>query len=331
MSSRATSFSISVIRPFATFSRSAISTGLPVAFAHCHQADDRAEHRVGDVQRVGPAPRHRLPEAVADLELLPVVGHPDVCGQRRLLRILGHQGGDVLLSDPGQALPIAGATAALPLDGNRPGREHHQRLPREATVSACRFSFVNDPNVPEPRLYDTTRRRWHAYRAAGIALGSRPSMAPEPRRSLTPAGPRMNQTRRTRACGACNARRSPPFALSVHPSAVPRMQPLSAAEWTDVHRALVTSLLAPDIGSPSEQRRRRLPRLFRHPALVSGVMPFATYISEGSTLSPRHRQLLILRTAWLCRSQYEWATSRATCEGRRAHRTGDAAHRGRSG
>ena len=36
-------------------------------------------------------------------------------------------------------------------------------------------------------------------------------------------------------------------------------------------------------------------------------MPFERYISSESTLSPRHRELLILRTAWLCRSGYEWA------------------------
>ena len=36
-------------------------------------------------------------------------------------------------------------------------------------------------------------------------------------------------------------------------------------------------------------------------------MPFATYVAHESTLAPRERELLILRTAWLCRSEYEWA------------------------
>jgi alkylhydroperoxidase family enzyme len=29
--------------------------------------------------------------------------------------------------------------------------------------------------------------------------------------------------------------------------------------------------------------------------------------SDANTLSPRHRELLILRIGWLCRSEYEWA------------------------
>jgi hypothetical protein len=44
-------------------------------------------------------------------------------------------------------------------------------------------------------------------------------------------------------------------------------------------------------------------------------MPFERYISNESTLSPRHREILILRTAWL-----SLATS-----GRRHRREGRAA------
>jgi uncharacterized membrane protein len=44
-----------------------------------------------------------------------------------------------------------------------------------------------------------------------------------------------------------------------------------------------------------------------HPDLVRGVMPFANYVTGSSTLSMRHRALLVLRTAWLSRSDYMWA------------------------
>ena len=47
--------------------------------------------------------------------------------------------------------------------------------------------------------------------------------------------------------------------------------------------------------------------LLVHPELVKGVLPFANYILAESTLTPRHRELLILRTAWLTRSGYLWA------------------------
>ena len=37
-------------------------------------------------------------------------------------------------------------------------------------------------------------------------------------------------------------------------------------------------------------------------------MPFNVYVSNGSSLSPRHRELLILRTAWLTGNEYVWST-----------------------
>jgi alkylhydroperoxidase family enzyme len=58
----------------------------------------------------------------------------------------------------------------------------------------------------------------------------------------------------------------------------------------------------------------------RHPVLAENVLPFEQYISNESTLTPRHRQLLILRTAWLCRSEYVWAQHAA--KGRAAGLTG---------
>jgi alkylhydroperoxidase family enzyme len=44
-----------------------------------------------------------------------------------------------------------------------------------------------------------------------------------------------------------------------------------------------------------------------HPSLAEHILPYELYVSSGSTLPPRHRQLLSLRTAWLTRSNYLWA------------------------
>jgi alkylhydroperoxidase family enzyme len=44
-----------------------------------------------------------------------------------------------------------------------------------------------------------------------------------------------------------------------------------------------------------------------HPALGQAVAPHVRYIVSGSTLAPRERALLGLRTAWLARSPYLWA------------------------
>jgi 4-carboxymuconolactone decarboxylase len=83
--------------------------------------------------------------------------------------------------------------------------------------------------------------------------------------------------------------------------ATPRVQPLPETQWTDVHRDLVKTF-ATDGPVPNDLRT-----LLVYPELVKDLMPFERYISSESTLSPRHREMLILRTAWLCRSGYEWA------------------------
>ena len=81
-----------------------------------------------------------------------------------------------------------------------------------------------------------------------------------------------------------------------------RVPPLPEAEWTDEQRALVEKY-APD-GNPG----RALRTLIRVPALADRVFPLLTYVANDSTLSPRHRTMLILRTAWLTQNANLWAT-----------------------
>lgn len=45
--------------------------------------------------------------------------------------------------------------------------------------------------------------------------------------------------------------------------------------------------------------------LVRHPGLFRKWLPFGGKLLSGK-LPPRDRELLILRTGWLCRSAYEW-------------------------
>ena len=82
----------------------------------------------------------------------------------------------------------------------------------------------------------------------------------------------------------------------------PRVPPLAEADWTDEHRALVAKY-APD-GKPGNALRT----LMRVPALADRVFPLLTYVADASTLSPRHRTMLILRTAWLTQNTNLWAT-----------------------
>ena len=44
-----------------------------------------------------------------------------------------------------------------------------------------------------------------------------------------------------------------------------------------------------------------------HPLLAEHILPFEHYVSSDSGLPPRDRSLVILRTAWLTRSDYLWA------------------------
>jgi alkylhydroperoxidase family enzyme len=44
-----------------------------------------------------------------------------------------------------------------------------------------------------------------------------------------------------------------------------------------------------------------------YPSLAEHILPYEHYVSSESTLPPRHRALLALRTAWLTGSNYLWA------------------------
>jgi 4-carboxymuconolactone decarboxylase len=46
--------------------------------------------------------------------------------------------------------------------------------------------------------------------------------------------------------------------------------------------------------------------LARHPKLMKRWLVFGNHVLGHSTLAPRERELVILRTGWLCRSGYEW-------------------------
>ena len=43
-----------------------------------------------------------------------------------------------------------------------------------------------------------------------------------------------------------------------------------------------------------------------HPGLMKAWMPFRNHVVKESSLSPRQRELIILRTAHNCEAEYEW-------------------------
>ena len=81
----------------------------------------------------------------------------------------------------------------------------------------------------------------------------------------------------------------------------PRVVPVSAESWTEEQREIVEPMLA----------RGPILNIFRtlltHPAAAKAFLLWGGYIlGRKCTLPPREREIVILRTGFLCRSGYEW-------------------------
>jgi 4-carboxymuconolactone decarboxylase len=84
--------------------------------------------------------------------------------------------------------------------------------------------------------------------------------------------------------------------------ATPRLAPLAESEWTEEVRELV----APTARGASGAPLNIFATLARHPKLMKRWLVFGNHVLAKSTLSPRDRELAILRIGWLCRAEYEW-------------------------
>jgi alkylhydroperoxidase family enzyme len=80
----------------------------------------------------------------------------------------------------------------------------------------------------------------------------------------------------------------------------PRLGPLPLGEWSDTipTKGLLTAGEAP---------LNIFGTLAHHPGMLKRWLVFATHVLSKSTLSARDREVLILRTAALTRSSYEWS------------------------
>lgn len=102
----------------------------------------------------------------------------------------------------------------------------------------------------------------------------------------------------------------------------PRIPPLAEADRDEQ----ATELLA-QAGGPAAGATHIFTTLVRHPGLFRKWLPFGGKLLAGK-LPARERELLILRTGWNCRSDYEWAQHVRI--GRRAGLTGEEIARVRS-
>ena len=85
------------------------------------------------------------------------------------------------------------------------------------------------------------------------------------------------------------------------PLAAPRFAPLARDEWSDEVRELL------DPRGENSPVLNLYATLARHPVFYRPRAVQSAYIRLGATLSPRDREILILRIGWLCGSEYEWS------------------------
>jgi alkylhydroperoxidase family enzyme len=80
----------------------------------------------------------------------------------------------------------------------------------------------------------------------------------------------------------------------------PRIAPLPADQRDEQQRELLG-----DVGGVTGPASNIFDTLVRHPGLFRKWLPFGGKLLTGK-LPARDRELLILRTGWHCRSEYEW-------------------------
>ena len=93
----------------------------------------------------------------------------------------------------------------------------------------------------------------------------------------------------------------------------PRLAPIPPEAWGDDARAalanaypdeVVQRLLSTD---PSSQPMpNALATMMHHPALMGPFLVYNNVLLQTPALTPRQRELMVLRVAWRTRSRYEW-------------------------
>jgi 4-carboxymuconolactone decarboxylase len=96
-------------------------------------------------------------------------------------------------------------------------------------------------------------------------------------------------------------------------ASAPRLAPIPPGEWSDDARAalanaypddVVQRLLSTEPGS--QPMPNALATMAHHPALMGPFLVYNNVLLQRPALSPRQRELAVLRVAWRTRSRYEW-------------------------
>ena len=101
-------------------------------------------------------------------------------------------------------------------------------------------------------------------------------------------------------------------------AAGPRMAPVPENQRSSEQQSVAATFASADMPNA-------VATYLNHSALAEHILPYEHYVWSDSTLPPRHRAILGLRTAWLTRSNYLWAHRAGAA--RRAGLTNDALRR----
>lgn len=88
--------------------------------------------------------------------------------------------------------------------------------------------------------------------------------------------------------------------------AAPRIGPLARDEWDDAARAVFGYWEGPEAAA-NGSRSNTMMTLANHPALAIPQLDFGKYMLVHSSLTPREKEIIILRVAARYRSAYQWA------------------------
>lgn len=85
-----------------------------------------------------------------------------------------------------------------------------------------------------------------------------------------------------------------------------RLSPLPADEWDEAARTALASLIPSERANPVGAGNV-LSTMVRHPQLTAAYLPFNAYLLTRSTLSPRVREVALLRVVHRCDCGYLWS------------------------
>jgi len=91
----------------------------------------------------------------------------------------------------------------------------------------------------------------------------------------------------------------------------PRLSPIPPRQWSGTAREAI-AILSPEASKigldPSDDTHvhNLVCTQLHHPDLMKRYFPFLQFLLREGSLSPRYRELAILRVAWLRQAEYEW-------------------------